>query len=278
MKIETAADGRAVYTFRQSSLKDLDLCGERARRNMLGLDPARETDAACIGTAMHTAIETCLAEHNDGQALTLSDTLDIWESEFAILSHLPNFHWVKYDSVTARKFGRTVTTNWYNQILPTIPADPATLLEEHFSLIVAEYDTEVVKLSGTIDYIRGNDLRDWKSSGRKWQRWEHQRWDIQATAYTWAAHQLGHANMDRGVMAFEFDVMTDKQADRITVTRTEADWAWMKEKILAVVPLLKADLPAWVKSDNHALCSSLWCDAYVAGACKGSHGLVMQGS
>lgn len=276
MKIETAADGRAVYTFRQSSLKDLDLCGERARRNMLGLDPARETDAAAVGTAMHTAIETCLAEHNDGQALTLSDTLDIWESEFAILSHLPNFHWVKYDSVTARKFGRTVTTNWYEQILPTIPADPATLLEEHFSLILDEDERRVVKLSGTIDYIRGNDLRDWKSSGRKWQRWEHQRWDIQASVYTWAAHQLGHAELDRGVMAFEFDVMLDKGADRLVVTRTEADWTFMHDKVMAAIPLLEANLPSWPLNDTHALCSETWCPAW--SGCKGRKGLIMAGA
>lgn len=276
MKIETAADGRAVYTFRQSSLKDLDLCGERARRNMLGLDPARETDAAAVGTAMHAAAEACLAEHNDGQALTLSDTLEVWEQAFREIERLPNFVWVKYDPTSARKFGRLVTTYWYEQILPTIAPSADALLEEHFSLVMHEDAHEVVKLSGTIDYICGNDLRDWKTSGRKWQRWEHQRWDVQATAYTWAAHQLGHAELVRGVMPFEFDVMTKDGADRIIVTRTEADWTFLSDKVLSVLPLLKANLPVWAKNDAHVLCSETWCEAF--SACKGRNGLKMQGA
>jgi hypothetical protein len=151
------------------------------------------------------------------------------------------------------------------------------MTEKRFILPFYEDQDRVIELSGAIDYV---DLipRDWKTSGSGmgYEKWELQRWNIQATVYTWAAMMLGlvdpvpHSTGEHQ-FPFEFVVMGGKAVKRVTITRTEADWSWLQDKVIRLAKLIESGLDPWPVNDNHALCSPKWCPAW--DDCKGSHGI-----
>lgn len=265
-------DGRRLWVFSQSKLKAFDICGERGRRGALGLMPDGATDSTAIGTAVHAAIEACVDDMIAGQGpWALADMTDLAVSEFLLIMDEPTSQWVKNKSVTpcAAAISQCVTS-WYVNVLPTL-APLAT--EVGFGpLTIHEDDKRVVQLQGTIDYIDAVEgLVDWKTAGRSWQAWEHERWDVQATVYTWSQVQQFNSmelRIPQATLPFVWHVMqTNGEYQKIVTHRHAGDWAWLKERCLTLALTLEAELPSWPKNDTSALCSPAYCPAW--GDCKG---------
>lgn len=249
------------HRLRQSFLKEGDLCAERARRAHANPELRRETDAACVGTAVHKAIEYTI-----DCDLALVDAIEVMEGTFAELTELPNFVWVKYNAKAANNWGRKCITNWYREVYPTLDRTPgATVLEQEFTLPLIDDATRLVEVNGTIDYFGADGLKDWKTSSREYIPWEHRRWDTQATIYTYAAWGLQWRTVQP--VEFELVIMHPQGVQRLMLERTTADWDWLAQRAEALSVLIEAELPLWPKNDNHALCSSKWCDAFAV--CKG---------
>jgi len=219
---EKIDDGRWHHRFGASWLKTTDICLERARKEHTHEMPEEESDAACVGTALHTVIETNLQCE-----LSLADSVDLWHHEFSTLMQLPSFTWKKYTEEQARRFGEGCVTTFYTQVLDTIPRE--CKLETRFVLPFVEDNSRVIELSGAI-------------------------------VYTWAAVMLGL--VDYGTVPFEFVVMNAKEAQRVPVTRNWRDWEFLKDKVTHVAELIEQEVQHWPLNDNHALCSELWCPAW----------------
>lgn len=268
MSSTKGADGRWSHVLRQSFLKEFDICPQKAMRSYMGLDPQRDTDAACVGTAVHAAIEACMHEHMADGALLLSDTLEVFNMEFSHLMGGEHFVWVKYSETQARAFGEKCITSWYEDVLPTLDGK----YEMEWSFHVPLYSTEDrdVFLSGTADLL---DLSkdtphviDWKTSGGgPYREWEHKRWAIQPTVYTFAASYETGITDDP---TFEYVVMHPKGVQRLPVVRTPAHWDWLAQKCEAVAKVIEAELDEWPKNDSHALCAPTWCSHW--SECKGA--------
>lgn len=255
---------------RQSSLKDIDLCMERARRQMGGLMPKTGNDTNELGTAVHAAIEMSLDLMMDGQGpLSLDGMNAVAQEVFYEASEVEGFVWAKAKSYTTvyERMGRCLRS-WYTEVLPTL--HPAATELAWGPLVVYEDAERIIELTGCIDYIDAVEgPMDWKTTGRSWEKWEHERWDIQPTVYTWALAMLGMSRWGSPA-PFTFHVFnTDGGYDKIVVYRHAGDWAWLKERVLVVAKMIEAELPEWPLNDNHALCSPTWCPAF--STCKGKH-------
>lgn len=266
-----------------SWLKTTDLCLERARMEHVGTMPLIESDAACVGTAMHHAVEHCIA----AEGLPLEQMLELAQDEFTRLTKLdgtngdPNarhkegvFKWIKYTEQQARALVDAFTMMWFNEVWPTLspggesewvfgdtPEDP--------QVVLVDDDERVIELSGAIDYVDGARLKDWKTSGSgPYKKWEYERWALQPTLYTYARNAVyGYERPE-----FEYVVMHAKGVQRFTVQRGPEHWDWLATKCEDIARQIELQLPSWIKSDNHALCSERWCPAWAQ--CKGATGIV----
>lgn len=255
------------HRLRQSWLKEADTCPERARRDHLGLDERRETDAANLGTGVHSAIETTLSEGQAGNELDEDTAVEVFNRQFTEMMAAENFEFVKYTEKSARNFGETCVRNWHRQILPTLEYQDA-ILEHTFQVPLVDDGQRVIELSGTIDYWEPDrSLRDWKTSGRgEYQPWEKKRWDIQSTIYCYSVCAIEEW---WDPLTFEFIVMHPKGVQRLTVERTVDDFEWLKAKCVAYAKLIEAELDVWPMQDNQALCSPTWCDSWKN--CRGKY-------
>lgn len=264
------ADGRRLWVFSQSRLKQVELCPERGRRDVLGLMPEFATDSTSLGTAVHAVIEACITDMiEDMGPWALEDMVSVACSTFDTLMLEPIAKWVKVKSAPPihRQISNCLIT-WYGQILPTLSPVSAEL---HFGpLTIHEDDKRIIQLEGTIDYIDAvTGLADWKTAGRTWIEWEHRRWDIQPTVYLWAIDKLENdCGWPLNDAPWTWHVMnTDGSYQRIETTRGQADFDWLKARCLTLALTLEAELPAWPKNDTSALCSPKYCGAY--DQCKG---------
>lgn len=248
---------------------------ERARFEMSGLMPKVENDAANVGTACHAGFELALGGLiDDGVAYALPTCIEAAQDELTELLLSPYWRFVKFkDEKDLRRFVEQVMTLWYYQVLPTL--DPVAMEVRFGPYVLHEDDERIIEVVGTIDYLDRAGLKDWKTGSREWRAWEHERWDMQPTIYTWGAVQSGLVVPDEnGTVPFEFIVLWRKsqqkvELKRITVQRHRGDWDWVKGKALNVALLIEAEIPSWPSNDNHALCSPTWCPAWEM--CKGRH-------
>lgn len=265
-------DGRRLHTFRQSSLKTLDNCMELARMEMSGLVPRTESDAASVGTAFHLGAELVLRDLRDtGQPLPLAAAIEVAQDEFSTLMATPDFRWIQLREGGARAFIEKALTRWYIDVLPRL--QPLHMELQFGPLTLYEDSERVIVVTGTIDYIDAVlGILDWKTANRKYERWEYQRWAIQPTVYTWAAHELGAVSVGAdGRIPFTFMVAMKKkdvEIQEVAVTRHEGDWEWLRRRALAAARLIEAELPQWPLNDNGWWCSSKWCPVW--SACKGA--------
>lgn len=249
------------HSFRQSWLKDAMTCPERARRNLVGTLPDRETDAAAVGTAVHAGIETYLGN----RSLTYGEILRVCEATFEEIEQDPSFVWSKYSHRTAMGLIDTFLANWWeigNKFAPI-----AT--EYGFSKVLYEDDERIIKLNGTIDLVDENmGLVDWKTSGRgTYEKWEYERWAIQPTVYTWAYHSDTATEGEK--FPFTYYVIHKGGVQEFTVWRDQSDWKWLEQRALQYARMIEANLDEWPMHDNHALCSAKWCPAW--DTCKGAN-------
>lgn len=156
---EQEDDGRWHHRFGASWIKTTDLCAERARQEMYHELPNVETDASNVGTAVHAVIEANLDLWKEGEALSLVDSVELFNDEFSVAMQHPDFQWKKYTEKSARKFGGECVTAFYDEVLFTLPQEGRN--EHRFVLPFVEDDERVIELSGTIDRV-DTIIRDWK--------------------------------------------------------------------------------------------------------------------
>jgi hypothetical protein len=242
---------------------------------MTGEMPDDETDAACIGTAVHAGFEAAAR----APSALLPHQIDlIAQTEFTRLMALPGFGWKKYKEARARDLIRDCCNVFYDELYHTLGP---VLIEQGFGpLVIYEDETRIIRIKGSIDlfdeYRGGCDYKT-DGDGRKFRRgfggkaWELDRWAIQPTVYCEALRQLGYyeGNGPWPFTYFAFDLSgRDVELVESAVWRRPEDVDWLRQKTLAYAKLVEADVTPWPKQDNHALCSPKWCPNW--DNCKGA--------
>jgi hypothetical protein len=271
------SNGCERYVFHQSDLEQYQLCPERARQLWVDGVIDSDHDASATGSAAHAGIEHVL------QGGSMADAFSIALEVFAAISKGPNFEWKKLKPgptamTTIAKHIRTALQSWYTQIYPQV--GPARAVEYYFEHCVDErwmldgdgHWREVeLWFAGTIDLIDDIHPWDWKVPGdmRKYQSgkggegWKLRRWGIQPTMYTFAAFREGL--LTEQPITFNFAGLSKTKPDVAVILPCERDqrhWQWLTELAWSAVGHLRADLERWPMTDNHALCSDLWCPAW----------------
>ena len=259
---------------RQSDLKSLDMCLHRwtVLRDNPELD--WETDAASIGSAVHTGIEGYLR----GDVCDLDQMLDLVTMDFDARLDDPSFRFVKYATrETCIKWAHVYARHWFNKYSLHWPNPDNLLIEYTFKGVPLYQDENYnITMNGTIDLVDKIEMsdehdewhllkpRDWKTSGRgEYIVWEYARWAVQPTAYTLA---LKHLFPWDHVADFSYSVMHAKGVQEFSVERGPADWAWLGQKALSYAKMIEAGVAP--KKDDHALCSARWCPVW--DRCKGA--------
>lgn len=259
-------DGRWDHTYRQSWIGTFAMCQERARLERAEEMPRVETDSACLGTAVHAGIELVvddvIAYGHDG-ALPLADAIDLAQSMISDFIVMDNFQFTKMTEGGMRDKAERMLGAWYKDVLPTLR--PVTT-ELEFSVVLADTDQRIIRLNGTMDLEDERGLKDWKTAGRKYDKWEYERFKVQPTVYC-AAYAI-----DRGLEQlppFEYVVMLHN--GDIQRFEVERDWGhvdWLRLQLHATSELIEADLRQWSLGDQGWWCSEKWCGAYRD--CKGA--------
>ncbi len=267
-------DGRRLWIFSQTRFKQVDTCPERGRRSLLGLTPDGPSDSTAVGQAVHGAIELCVTDMIDGQGpWAASDMLDVAVDIFNANMAEPNARWVRVKRPeTAYGFIDTCLATWRREVMPTL--HPWAVEVTFGPLTVYEDEQRIIQIRGQIDYIdQITELADWKTSGREWEPWEHQRWDVQPTLYTlgYYLHLFGgDPDWLRDEYGWTWHVLRrDGGYQKIRTVRTPADWDWLIRRLVVTAEMLEANLPRWPLNDTSALCSPDWCPAWPD--CKGAH-------
>lgn len=261
-------DGQAIYIYSQSMLKQIDICPERGRRTLLDLMPRYNTDSTAIGHGVHEAIELCVHDLIAGNGGYRPE--DMWEIATLIFDeemYEPDARWQKYSVGQAHEAIWNCLNAWHTNVLPTL--NP-WLVERKLGPYLIHEDVEQhysIFLQGQADYIdHDTGLADWKTSSRPWIPWEHKRWDIQPTVYTWlSAHASDPVGgfSPRQEWPWTWHVLqTNGNYQKIETTRGPEDWAWLKDRLITTTEMLRANLPAWHKNDTSALCSPKWCGSF----------------
>ena len=271
MILEKDADGNDHVLVRQSWWGTFTECNERGRLAIIDPDADGEGDAAAAGTAAHAAIEECingtiapseLKANAELHAHRLLDTLNI---EFKSFDHWQDL--VSWAGKCAEAWGRDI---W-----PKRPKGGRT--EVPFKVRdLTRVDGVRVGITGTIDLVLPNDLRDWKTSARRYDEKKYQKNAHQPTFYSIAAVEGG---LDvpwqyTWPMPFTYGVMVRNvkpTCQQFTVVRTEAHAAWLMHRIeQAVRMMLTLGLEKeWPTNDTSFLCSDRWCPWW--DGCKGKY-------
>lgn len=269
----------------QSDIKSWLNCGEQVRLKHLVRDEGRfETDAATVGTVQHSVIEEEILNgffttEQDCQAWAANNflqTLERYQAENAIYSRS------SFDTdLKALKVVERLAATWYRcdeRSWLAVQDDGVVIPEWDFDVpLGVSFRNEDVYLSGQADLLLVNiGLWDWKTASQSYRRWEKQRYDVQSSAYTYAAHYEGLLLPDRfGEYEFTFKVFDTKLAtpgppESISVKRSPKNWGWLRTQVVNMLEVQNA-LPngPWPLNDNHVLCSPKWCPVW--DSCKGAH-------
>lgn len=262
-------DGRKLWRLSQSGLKQVDVCSERGRRTLLRLDEDGATDSTAKGRAVHGAIEDCLNDVIAGLGpWHVDDMIAVACHDFDAEMALESSRWVKTKNAsTVHRHIDTMLRTWHAQVLPTLRP---LATEVNFGPFVIYEDSErVVEVKGQIDYIDEQAVCDWKTSSRRWDVYEHQRWDVQPSMYLWALTQDPTLPQPSDVNAWKWFVLQDNgDLQIIDCTRGEADFGWLRERCRVLAINLEAGIAPWPLNDNHWLCSEAYCAHWKA--CKGA--------
>jgi len=260
MRIEHDDDGITRVYFRQSWINDFLLCNDRARQYV---ESEATNEAAALGTAHHAGIEAGLR----GAAIKPSQVAEV--SVAALIEQEPHFQYDELDRDKCVAYLR----HWSGMLrtqpeFASLYVNAAALIEQQFTILVDVVGAVEMYWTGTADAIDCPFyLVDWKTSSRKYQRWEKQRWAVQPTVYAEAARQLGWVGSD--VVDFRFVVFQRSFSvaapEVIRVTRGPGHTAWLTRMLWRAYDLRQLD--EWPLNDNHALCSQKWCPVW--DKCKG---------
>lgn len=280
MRIDT--DG---WHIRQSDLKNT--CLEKLRRETTMPDKRVENDAATVGTLLHALIEHELMhapfttaresaewladEFVKTVAAFAADGIPYVRSSFGtddkaldLLAKLAQ-SWSIADERGYLLTHDNVKSEW-NFDLPFTEV----MVKKHGK----KAEEIPVFLTGTSDIVLPHAVWDWKTSGREYAQWEKQRWDIQASVYTWAAAQALGLNPDEdGLYNFYFKVFIRGKVDQpqtVPVVRSRDSWLWLENQVSHLVNFVyNMGLDTeWPMNDQDVLCSDKWCPHW--SDCKGT--------
>ncbi len=247
---------------RQSWLNDFLLCPERARLNTLNPDDNIGSDLTVIGTAMHAVIEQVLlgeiapseTDQVAGEALAMAAEAEPWRSTGLSAE----------DMVDQTKL---MSAAWADNIYPQMPK--GGIVEHKFEFQIGEVLDTPVWFEGTIDYVApDNTVWDHKSSSRKYQQWEKQRWAVQPSVYSAAVVQEGLVT--EIPVRFFYDVMIRNGDTQIVELRRDLGHiSFVRRQALAAArfALSYGFENEWQMNDQSALCSHVWCPWWKQ--CKG---------
>lgn len=246
---------------RQSWLNDFLLCPERARRNVVEPDENIASDLTIIGTAMHAVIEQVLLREIEPEqtsdvapeALHMAAEAERWKSTGL----------TPEDMVQQTKL---LSAAWADKVYPQMPKDG--IVEHKFEFQIGEVLDTPVWFEGTIDYVANNTVWDHKSSGRKYNQWEKQRWAVQPSVYCAAVVQEGLVT--EVPVKFFYDVMIRNGDTQIIELRRDLGHiSFVRKQALAAAKfaLSYGMEQQWPMNDQSALCSHIWCPSW--DTCKG---------
>ncbi len=255
---------------RQSWLKDMLLCPERARLSAVQPEFKTQNDSAAIGTAVHAGIEAVLGGHATTSDAPYVSLTRFKELESAGINHTN----VNPDSWHGHVIG--LTEAWVKDIMPHVPLGGQT--EVPFSVSTGTIVNGMeLWFEGTMDYLHERGIWDWKTAARKYSILEKQSQDIQSSIYSFAGHRLG---ITKEKSIFNFGVMirvNDAYGQIVSVNRSKAHSDFVIKQAMSAVTTACAimkdnDLPTderWLINDQHYLCSQRWCPWW--SVCKGAH-------
>jgi CRISPR/Cas system-associated exonuclease Cas4 (RecB family) len=261
-------DAERRLWFRQSWLKEFLDCPERARLKFVESERPRATsDAALIGTSVHTAIQAVLegrADAGEIEETANSAVIEMLTSEEVKL--------VKYEAGDLPGHAARCARAWADEILPQVKVGGRC--EENFSIVVDEVDGIEIGLTGTVDYIDpdGEALWDWKTANRKYSQTQYQKGSIQASTYATALSLRSDVELP---VQFNFGVMVrgEKKASGQIVTverRVEhRDWFLKRLRDVARFVIRNGVDESWPTNDESFLCSATWCEFYAQ--CRGAY-------
>lgn len=255
---------------RQSWLKDMLLCPERARLAVVQPEFKTQNDSAAIGTAVHAGIEAVLAGNASVKDAPDISLIKFKELESAGINHTN----VNPDSWHDHVLG--LTEAWVKDILPKVPMGGSC--EVPFSVPTGAFVNGMeLWFEGTMDYLHELGIWDWKTAARKYSALEKQSQDIQSSIYSYAGHKLG-ITQEKSI--FNFGVMirvNNAYGQIVSVHRSKAHGDFVVKQAMSAVATACAmmkgnDLPTderWLINDQHYLCSQRWCPWW--SVCKGAH-------
>lgn len=263
-------DENGAVWFRQSWLDTALRCAERGRLALVKPEwDEALNDAALIGTATHSAIQWCLEEGCDFEAIGQV----AYDSAIA-LCETSDVRWTKWTLPgQLAEHARRCAEAWYREIRPSVPLGGRCEVE--FEVPLFESRGRQVGIKGMTDYI-GPDLviRDWKTASKKYAQREKQRANIQSTVYATAANHGAFGPGYRWPVIFEFCVMVRGEASATTqvvdVQRVHAHELWLLDLIQGYMDLAEGVgvQRSWPRNDDHYLCNEQWCPWW--SMCKGA--------
>lgn len=285
-----------ILTLHQSDLKHFVTCPDQFRI-VNGIQPGGdfekpygmrvETDAATLGTTMHAVIEHELTEARFQRADDAVRWAKNWMGDLVYgyirsgteyrtesFGENPKQALKALEGLVRRWFASDERQHWL------------ALVKDHPGCVNVEYSFDVpfitnregryhsIRLAGQMDVLDTYHHRvvDWKTTGRKYERWEKQRWDLQSNVYTYAAAQQG--KLERHEQGYQFDFIVfnhkyqDPEPQKVTVWRENGAWGWLTQQVSNMVAMIESDLTVWPVRDDHALCGPKWCPIW--DQCKGT--------
>lgn len=251
-----------THTFRQSQLNTWLMCPEQYRLDQAGELPRQETEATAVGTAVHAAIETVLRGDCDVDA-GHDAAMDAWDTIKPTIDK-----WIKASPELCATHVSNCYTSWADTIYPGLPE--ITMVEAKFEVELYRDDYRTINLSGTVDAVDADGcVWDWKTAGRAYEQWEADRFKVQPTCYTFAAHHAWGIDNPEFAYAVMVKRSTPPEGQIVRVQRDARHWAWLQKQALSLAFTIEADLPVWQLNDQGWWCSDRWCGAW--DRCKGAH-------
>lgn len=244
--------------FSHSSLRQLQTCALQFRLQRIDqLPPRHRSPALILGTCYHHAAAEALRASQRGDDVTVDFVIeqfqDAWRAATSVQD--PPIRWTgKITADNQRELGLRLVEAWFEQAMSMFARADILAVEEPFTVPIINSDGEVLEtpLEGVIDAIIQLDdevvVVDHKTSSNGSCGTLFVDLDMQATAYTYAAHHLGFPEA-----RFVFHMISKTKTPKFTVVEAErdpADWdrlywvAGQAEKLMAT-GLYLPTAPGW---------------------------------
>jgi hypothetical protein len=250
VKLSREDTGRLVVTVSQSWIGTFFDCAESARRELLDPEMDGTNEQHQIGTTLHTYAAQRLRGWD-------ADRAKVW-AQSELLVEFPRIKHVRIKTFeTAWRYAEEAIAAWEAEMFPSL--DPS-YIETTLQAALWGDDDILIMLEGTPDLIDADgDIHDWKTTTKPWDYREKQKWAIQPTAY----YALAQGNQLSPSGTFRYWVWNkqEKQSQRITVTRTDADVIRLGRQARQIAHQIVnyIDAPRWAMNDQSWLCSEKWC-------------------